>query len=188
MTTDEFIFNCKSAIFLSVKKTYLAEPQDLSLVWLSKDLQNRKATFANTVEKEDDRYWEVTYNGDKDEYYVDTYIKFSNTCVSGEQVDFLMKIYRRKEMKWIKFKTRPITEEEREERPWVDEDEQYGFDCPVPDLGQKVLVTDGQWVGVDEWDDFGGVIGLLDFNRYASGYNDLWWASIPDLPKTEGKR
>lgn len=88
MTTKEFIFNCEMAIFLAVKKKHLAEPQDLSVVWLGKNLQSCKATFANAVEKEDNRYWEVTYNRDKDEYYVDTYNKIDNTCVSGEDIAF----------------------------------------------------------------------------------------------------
>lgn len=117
------------------------------------------------------------------------------TGIKGEhwaiKDDIFRETYAEAKPKWNKFKTRPMTEEEKEEakeeRPWVDEDEQRGFDCPVPDLEQKVLVTDGQWVGVDEWDDFAGIVGLLDFNGYASDYNDLWWAPIPDLPKTEGR-
>lgn len=86
MTTDEFVSNCKEAILLSNKKTYMAIPQNLTLVWSTKALQNRKATFVNVIEQGDARYWEVTYNGDKNEYYVDTYIKFRNDCISGENV------------------------------------------------------------------------------------------------------
>ncbi|KRL81789.1 hypothetical protein [Ligilactobacillus equi] len=111
------------------------------------------------------------------------------TGIKGEhwaiKDDIFRETYAEAKTKWNKFKTRPITEEEREERPWVDEE--YRFDQPTPELGQKVLVTDGQWVGVDEWDDFAGVVGLLDFNCYDTGYDNLWWAPIPDLPKTEEK-
>lgn len=109
------------------------------------------------------------------------------TGINGEhwaiKDDIFRETYTEAKSKWNKFKTRPITEEEREERPWVDEE--YRFDCPVPDIGQKVLVTDGQWVGVDEWDDFAGTVGLLDY--YDDDYDNLWWAPIPDLPKTEEK-
>lgn len=83
MTTDDFIFNCKAAIRLTLEEK---QPLDLSVVWLAKALQNRKALFANVEEKGDNRYWEVTYNGDKDEYYVDTYDKIDNTCVSNEKM------------------------------------------------------------------------------------------------------
>ncbi|WP_276924246.1 single-stranded DNA-binding protein [Faecalibaculum rodentium] len=38
-------------------------------------LQNRKAIFGCT---RDQQLWEATYNGDKDETYIDRYQKFSN--------------------------------------------------------------------------------------------------------------
>lgn len=52
------------------------------VVWLSKTLQNNKALLSAPVS--DGRYFEVTYNGDKEEFYVDTYVKENNTVVSKQ--------------------------------------------------------------------------------------------------------
>ena len=50
-------------------------------VWLSKVLENNKGMFACTLP--DGRYFEVTYNGDKNEFYLDTYSKVSNEVIQG---------------------------------------------------------------------------------------------------------
>lgn len=51
---------------------------DIFVVWYAKTLQNHKALlgtrFANY-------YFECTYNGDKEEMYVDVYDKVQNVCV-----------------------------------------------------------------------------------------------------------
>ena len=57
------------------------EPKQLTLadvyvVWFSKTLQNWKALVSTTVP--DGIYYEITYNGDKKETYVDVYKKFEN--------------------------------------------------------------------------------------------------------------
>jgi hypothetical protein len=49
---------------------------DVYLVWFSKTLQNWKALLSTTLP--DGMYYEVTYNGDKDEAYLDAYKKFDN--------------------------------------------------------------------------------------------------------------
>ena len=41
--------------------------------------------------------------------------------------------------RWIPLKTRPMTEEEKEE---IGFDFDYMYDCPLPDYGQEVLITD----------------------------------------------
>lgn len=51
---------------------------ELYVVWLSKVLRNNKAMIATTVPG-DGKYYEVTYNGEKGEIYVDDYSKVSNT-------------------------------------------------------------------------------------------------------------
>ena len=48
------------------------------VVWLSKVLQNNKALLSTTLP--DGMYYELTYNGDKDELYFDAYKKFENVC------------------------------------------------------------------------------------------------------------
>jgi hypothetical protein len=52
---------------------------DVYLVWFCKTLQNWKALISTTLP--DGMYYEVTYNGDKRETYIDAYKKFNNICV-----------------------------------------------------------------------------------------------------------
>ena len=52
---------------------------DIYVVWLCKTLQNWKALVSTTLP--DGMYYEVTYNGDKKEIYLDAYKKFENKCV-----------------------------------------------------------------------------------------------------------
>ena len=56
-------------------KAYMV-PDDVYIVWSCKTLQNNKA-LASTV-RLDGMYYEVTYNGDKNEIYLDAYKKFEN--------------------------------------------------------------------------------------------------------------
>ena len=49
---------------------------DVFVVWLCKTLQNNKALLSTTLF--DGMYYEITYNGDKDEAYVDAYKKWEN--------------------------------------------------------------------------------------------------------------
>ena len=52
------------------------ENYDVYIVWLCKTLQNNKALLSTTLS--DGKYYEVTFNGDKNEAYVDTYVKLKN--------------------------------------------------------------------------------------------------------------
>ena len=52
---------------------------DVYIVWWSKTLQNWKALLSTTVS--DGMYYEVTYNGDKQETYIDAYKKWKNKRV-----------------------------------------------------------------------------------------------------------
>jgi Family of unknown function (DUF6275) len=54
---------------------------DVYTVWFVKVLQNWKALVSTTLP--DGMYYEVTYNGDKDEIYLDAYKKFQNVVFSG---------------------------------------------------------------------------------------------------------
>lgn len=49
---------------------------DVYIVWYCKTLQNHKALLSTTLP--DGMYYELTYNGDKDEIYLDAYKKFEN--------------------------------------------------------------------------------------------------------------
>lgn len=52
---------------------------DVYVVWFSKTLQNWKAMLSTTLP--DGQYYEVTYNGDKKEIYLDVYKKWENICI-----------------------------------------------------------------------------------------------------------
>jgi hypothetical protein len=56
---------------------------DVYVVWFCKTLQNWKVLASTTVP--DGMYYELTYNGDKDEMYLDAYKKFENRCIRGEE-------------------------------------------------------------------------------------------------------
>lgn len=55
---------------------------DVYVVWFCKTLQNWKAMVSTNAK--DDAYYEVTHNGDKNETYVDRYVKETNTVYHGE--------------------------------------------------------------------------------------------------------
>lgn len=50
--------------------------EDVFVVWNCKTLQNNKALLSTTVS--DGMYYEITYNGDRDEMYFDAYKKWKN--------------------------------------------------------------------------------------------------------------
>ena len=85
MGTERFIELAKQALVTYVNEhldktdniqiTY----EDVYIVWSSKVLQNNKALLSTTLP--DGCYYEVTYNGDKDEMYIDVYKKWENICV-----------------------------------------------------------------------------------------------------------
>lgn len=54
---------------------------DIYIVWFCKTLQNWKALISTTLP--DGMYYEVTYNGDKKEVYLDAYKKFENQKIDG---------------------------------------------------------------------------------------------------------
>lgn len=55
---------------------------DVYVVWFSKTLQNWKALVSTNLP--DGMYYEVTYNGEKRETYIDAYKKVKNVCVTDD--------------------------------------------------------------------------------------------------------
>ena len=53
---------------------------DVYLVWCCKTLQNWKALISTTLP--DGMYYECTFNGDKNEMYLDAYKKFENKTIT----------------------------------------------------------------------------------------------------------
>lgn len=83
MGNEEFIKECKETV-----RKYTEEHLDKSdtiigfdvfVVWSCKTLQNNKALLSTTLL--DGMYYELTYNGDKEELYFDAYKKFENKCI-----------------------------------------------------------------------------------------------------------
>lgn len=88
----EFEVICKNLILEYVNnhfdKTDDAKPitiKDVYVVWMCKTLQNSKALLSTTVL--DGKYYEVTYNGDKDEIYLDVYVKLENMKIPSLMFD-----------------------------------------------------------------------------------------------------
>ena len=54
---------------------------DVYIVWKCKTLQNWKYLISSTLF--DGMYYELTYNGDKGEWYLDAYKKFENLVIQG---------------------------------------------------------------------------------------------------------
>ena len=84
MGNDKFLDLCKKTIV-----DYFNENADKTdnvkitadstfIVWSVKVLQNNKALVSTTMP--DGMYYELTYNGDKKELYLDAYKKFENKC------------------------------------------------------------------------------------------------------------
>ena len=59
-----------------------AKPEfEVYTVWKSKALQNWKYLLSTTLF--DGMYYELTFNGDKNEWYLDAYKKFENVVIPG---------------------------------------------------------------------------------------------------------
>jgi len=68
-----------------VESKELIGMENVIIVWESKVLQNNKAMLI--VDSFGPQYFEVTYNGDKDEFYVDFYVKKGNMVIPVERVE-----------------------------------------------------------------------------------------------------
>lgn len=70
----------KDYILEHIDKTDTIPPFEVFTVWKAKGLQNWKYLISSTLP--DGMYYEMTYNGDKKEWYLDAYKKFENRCIS----------------------------------------------------------------------------------------------------------
>lgn len=75
---NEFITKCKNIVTDYVGDKNISE-EDVFVVWSCKTLQNKKALLS--ADFKGAPYFEITYNGDKDETYVDVYKKEKNYVV-----------------------------------------------------------------------------------------------------------
>lgn len=85
MKNDEMLNLCKNVVAdyfnsrVEITDNKQITTDDVYIVWFSKTLQNFKALVSTTVS--DGMYYEVTYNGDKQELYLDAYKKWENKCI-----------------------------------------------------------------------------------------------------------
>ena len=89
MGNDKFQDICKKIVVDyfnsqadSTDKNGKITENDVFVVWCVKVLQNNKSLLSTTVS--DGMYYELTYNGDKKEIYVDAYKKWKNYAVPVE--------------------------------------------------------------------------------------------------------
>ena len=88
MHNDEFLELCKRIVvdYFNTHSDKTDNKQitedDVFVVWSCKTLKNNKALVSTTVS--DGMYYEITYNGDKHETYVDAYKKWENFVVKNE--------------------------------------------------------------------------------------------------------
>ena len=80
MNNEKFVELCKvyvvdyANVFMnltSINPPAYITTNDVYVVWLNRTLQNNKALLSTTIS--DGMYYEVTYNGDKNELYFDAY-------------------------------------------------------------------------------------------------------------------
>ena len=85
MSNTEFIRHATAAVVdyfnhhVDVTGNFELTAEDTFVVWSCKTLQNHKALISTTVP--DGMYYEITYNGDKGEIYLDAYKKMHNECI-----------------------------------------------------------------------------------------------------------
>lgn len=88
MTSEKFIEKARELV-AEYAKEHLDKSDDVPqfsvfVVWSCYILRNQKALLSTTLT--DGMYYEVTYNGAKDEFYLDAYKKFENRRIRcGEE-------------------------------------------------------------------------------------------------------
>ena len=66
-------------------RTVAIDWTDVFIVWQCKTLQNHKAILAAPTP--DQYLFEATYNGDKEQMYLDVYDKIGNVCINGVNME-----------------------------------------------------------------------------------------------------
>lgn len=85
MGNDKFLKLCKEIVrdytneHLDKTDNKQITEEDVFIVWSCKTLQNNKVLASTTLF--DGMYYELTYNGDKKEVYLDAYKKFENRAI-----------------------------------------------------------------------------------------------------------
>ncbi len=82
MGERDFLKWCREEIIHHVNSNSrsIITSQDVYVVWCCRTLQNNKALLSTTLP--DGKYYECTYNGDKNELYLDVYVLEKNICIT----------------------------------------------------------------------------------------------------------
>lgn len=72
----------KDYVETHLEKTDEAPKYEIYTVWKAKILQNWKYLISTTLP--DGMYYELTFNGDTNEWYLDAYKKFENKVIPGK--------------------------------------------------------------------------------------------------------
>ena len=89
MSNDNFLKLCKKIVkdyaneHLDKSDNVQIDEDNIFIVWSCKTLQNNKALVSTTLY--DGMSYELTYNGDKKEVYLDAYKKFENKAIKVEE-------------------------------------------------------------------------------------------------------
>lgn len=75
----------KDYVFEHLHEDAYEEDSKPYIVWKCKTLQNWK--YLLSTDLHDGMYYELTYNGDKNEWYLDVYKKLENRCIKGTKND-----------------------------------------------------------------------------------------------------
>ena len=90
MGNEEFLKVCKKILteyinnHLDSTDGVKIDETNIYPVWLTKVLQNNKGLFSTYLPN--GMYYEITYNGDKKEFYLDAYKKFQNVPIKESDV------------------------------------------------------------------------------------------------------
>lgn len=85
MDHGKFLLKCKELVaayaneHLDISDNHSISIENAYIVWSCKTLQNSKALLSTNLF--DGMYYEITYNGNKDEIYFDAYKKFENRLI-----------------------------------------------------------------------------------------------------------
>lgn len=88
MKSDRFINYAKELVrdyaynHLDIQDGISLSDFDVYIVWYAYELGHNKALVSTTLS--DGMYYEVTYNSNKNEVYLDAYKKFENKCITLE--------------------------------------------------------------------------------------------------------
>lgn len=134
--------------------------------------------------------------GDLDALKVVLFIKFGNQLPNGllEQIDNFPTV--RLHSQWIPIKYRPITNEERKEIAEhygienCDTIEEKTFDCPMPEDGQRILLSRSWGVDIDVADNDIDGEGFICYGLEGNGDWDgvIAWMPLPEPYKKEGDK